>query len=46
VQVVRLAREMGRVMLGTLAVDGSKVRAHARLHQVMSDGHVRQVDAE
>ena len=29
VQVVRLAREMGLVKLGTIAVDGTKVKANA-----------------
>ena len=30
VQVVRLAREMGRVKLGTIAVDGTKAKANAK----------------
>jgi transposase len=29
VQVVKLAREMGLVKLGTIAVDGTKVKANA-----------------
>ena len=32
VQVVRLAREMGLVKLGTIAVDGTKVKANASRH--------------
>ena len=28
-EVVRLAREMGLVMLGTIAVDGTKIKANA-----------------
>jgi len=33
VQVVRLAREMGLVKLGTIAVDGTKVKANASRHK-------------
>ena len=36
VQVVRLAREAGLVKLGTVAVDGSKVKANASRHKSMS----------
>jgi transposase len=36
VQVVRLAREMGLVRLGTIAVDGTKVKANASRHKAMS----------
>jgi transposase len=32
-QVVRLAREMGLVKLGTIAVDGTKVKANASRHE-------------
>jgi len=35
-QVVRLAREMGLVKLGTIAVDGTKIKANASRHEVMS----------
>lgn len=36
VQVVRLARESGLTTLGTLAIDGSKVKANASKHKAMS----------
>ena len=36
VQVVRLAREMSLVKLGTIAVDGTKVKANASRHKAMS----------
>lgn len=36
VQVVQLAREVGLVKLGTVAVDGSKVKANASKHKAMS----------
>jgi len=35
-ELVRLAREAGLVRLGTLAVDGTKVRANASKHKAMS----------
>jgi transposase/predicted transcriptional regulator len=46
VQIVRLAREMGLVKLGTIAVDGTKVKANASRHKAMSYGHMRKVEAE
>ena len=36
VQVVKLARECGLVKLGTIAVDGTKLRANASKHKAMS----------
>ena len=36
VQAVRLARELGLVKLGTIAVDGTKVKANASRHKAMS----------
>ena len=33
---VRLAREMGLVKLGTVAIDGTKVKANASRHKAMS----------
>ena len=46
VQVVRLACEMGLVKLGTIAVDGTKVKANASRHKAMSYGHMLKVEAE
>jgi transposase len=45
VQVVRLAREMGLVKLGMIAVDGTKVSANASRHKAMSYGHMLKVEA-
>jgi transposase len=42
VQVVRLAREMGLVKLGTVAVDGTKVKANASRHKAMSYARMLQ----
>ena len=36
VQVVRLAREMRPVKLGTVAIDGTKLQANASRHKAMS----------
>ena len=44
VQVVKLARECGLVKLGTIAVDGTKVKASASRHKAMS--HQRMVETE
>ena len=46
VQVARLAREMGLVKLGTIAVDGTKVKANASRHKAMSYGHMLKAEAE
>jgi transposase len=46
VQVVRLAREMGLVKLGTIAVDGTKLKANASRHKAMSYGHMLKSEAE
>lgn len=42
VQVVQLAREVGLVQLGTVAVDGSKVRANASKHKAMSYSRMKE----
>lgn len=44
VQVVQLARECGMVKLGTVAIDGTKVKASASRHKAMSYG--RMLDTE
>jgi hypothetical protein len=43
---VRLARELGLVKLGTVAVDGTKVKANASRHKAMSYGHMLKAEAE
>jgi transposase len=42
VQVAQLARELGLVKLGTIALDGSKVKANASKHKAMSYGRMRE----
>jgi transposase len=44
VQVVKLARECGLVKLGTIAVDGTKIKANASRHKAMS--YQRMLQAE
>ncbi len=46
VQVVRLAREMGLAKLGTIAVDGTKIKANASRHKAMSYGRMQTTEAE
>ena len=46
IQVVRLAREMGLVKLGTIAVDGTKIKANASRHKAMSYGRMQTAEAE
>lgn len=41
VQIVQLAGEVGLVTLGTVAVDGSKVKAFASKHKAMSYGRMQ-----
>jgi transposase len=45
-QVVRLAREMGLVKLGTIAVDGTKIKANASRHKAMSYARMQSTEAE
>ena len=45
VQVVRMAREVGLVKLGTVAVDGTKVKAHASKHKAMSYRRMQEEEA-
>jgi transposase len=42
VAVGRLARELGLVKLGTIALDGTKVKAHASRHKAMSYGRMKE----
>jgi len=42
VAVARLAQELGLVKLGTVALDGTKVKAHASKHKAMSYGRMKE----
>jgi transposase len=42
VQIVRIAAEVGLVKMGTIALDGSKVKANASKHKAMSYGRMQE----
>lgn len=46
VQVVKLAGELGLVKLGTVAIDGTKVKANASRHKAMSYERMQQSEAQ
>src|ERR687893_1501027 len=46
VQVLMLAREMGVLQLGTVALDGTKIHANASRHSALSDGHAGKIEAQ
>ena len=46
VQVVRLARECGLVKLGTIAIDGTKIKANASRHKAMSYKYMLRAESE
>ena len=43
--MVRIARAAGLVAMGTLAIDGSKLKANASKHKAMSYGRMQEEDA-
>jgi transposase len=46
VQVLLLAREMGVLQLGTVALDGTKIDANASRHRALSYAHAGQIEAQ
>src|SRR5262245_28766511 len=42
VHVLRVAGEVGRVQLGNVATDGTKLQGNASRHKAMSDGYMRK----
>lgn len=44
VQVLKLARAMGMLKLGTVALDGTKVHANASRHSALSYGHAKKLE--
>jgi len=46
VQVVRIAQEAKLVKMGTLAIDGTKLKANASKHKAMSYGRMKEQDAK
>jgi transposase len=46
VQVLLLAREMGMLKMGTVALDGTKVHANASRHSALSYEHAGRIEAQ
>src|SRR3954466_6066395 len=46
VQVLELAREMGMLRMGTVALDGTKVHANASRHSALSDEHAGKIETQ
>src|ERR671916_763938 len=46
VQVLELAREMGLLQMGTVALDGTKVHANASRHSALSYEHAGTIEAQ
>ena len=46
VQVLLLAREMGMLKLGTVALDGTKIHANASKHSALSYEHAGKIEAQ
>ena len=44
VDVLKLARAMGMLKLGTVALDGTKVHANASRHSALSYGHAKKIE--
>ncbi|HUW25187.1 MAG TPA: IS1182 family transposase, partial [Gallionella sp.] len=46
VQVLLIARTMGVLKLGNIALDGTKIHANASRHSALSYGHIKQLEAQ
>jgi transposase len=46
VEVLKLARAMGMLKLGTVALDGTKLHANASRHSALSYGHARKLEKQ
>ena len=46
VQVLMIARTMGVLHLGNIALDGSKIKANASKHSAMSYGHIKKLEEQ
>ena len=46
VQVLMIARTMGMLNLGRIALDGSKLKACASKHSALSYGHIKQLEVQ
>jgi hypothetical protein len=46
VEVLKLARTMGMLKMGTVALDGTKVHANASRHSALSYGHAKKIEKQ
>ena len=46
VQVLDMAREMKLLKLGTVSLDGTKIKANASRHSALSHGHIEQLEIQ
>jgi len=46
VEVLKVARAMGMLKLGTVALDGTKVHANASRHSALSYGHAKKIEKQ
>lgn len=46
VQVLEMAREMKLLKLGTISLDGTKIKANASRHSALSHGHIEQLEIQ
>ena len=46
IEVLKLARTMGMLKLGTVALDGTKIHANASRHSALSYGHAKKLEKQ
>lgn len=46
VQVLEMAQEMKLLKLGTISLDGTKIKANASCHSALSHGHIEQLEMQ
>jgi len=46
IDVLKLARAMGMLKLGTVALDGTKIHANASRHSALSYGHAKRIEKQ
>lgn len=46
VEVLKLARTMGMLKMGTVALDGTKIQANASRHSALSYGHAKKLEKQ
>ncbi|HNK51660.1 MAG TPA: IS1182 family transposase [Nitrospira sp.] len=46
VQVLEMAREMKLLKLGTICLDGTRIKANASRHSALSHGHIEQLEVQ